>query len=164
MRAVSQPIAIITVPLSATKQHGATVSSLTSISLSPPLLAFSIKLPSTLVEGFKSSQKGILHFMGGNGEELARSFARQPKKGISSDLDLFEELNRKSMGVLKCSLVSAIPLKDLGGDAEGEEGLGSELFIVKVDNIEINDQVVKEEGSLVYWDHQYHIVGGKEVL
>lgn len=207
MRAVAQPIAIITLasssslsPLpSTTHNHGATVSSLTSISLDPALVAFSIKLPSKLgaaltLAGSATAGNVRVHLLAAGQEPLARAFARQPTRTVDP-LDgptltvvaeryppaLFEELGRTSLGILECTLIKSMHLptlvnectspllsgssskgiqdEDEGGKQQGEEG--SELFIVKVERVIMNEQVLQSEGSLVYWDHGYRVVGAK---
>jgi len=103
MRQVAQPVAVVTctLPPSAVPNHGATLSSLSSISLSPPLVAFSLRLPSTLAAflqppkgggcGFASCSmsasvplppvqelpKFTVHLLGAEQEAVARAFARQ---------------------------------------------------------------------------------------
>ncbi len=103
MRQVAQPVAIVTcsLPPSTLPNHGATLSSLSSISLSPPLVAFSLRLPSTLASflqppkgggcGFASCSmsaavplppvqelpKFTVHLLSGEQEAVARAFARQ---------------------------------------------------------------------------------------
>lgn len=103
MRQVAQPVAVVTcsLPPSSLPNHGATLSSLSSISLSPPLVAFSLRLPSTLASylqppkgggcGFASCSMSAIvplppvqelprftvHLLSGEQEAVARAFARQ---------------------------------------------------------------------------------------
>ncbi|GAA6017427.1 hypothetical protein JCM11491_006654 [Sporobolomyces phaffii] len=59
--------------------HGATLSSLTSISLSPPLVSFSLRLPSRLATHLASTPRPRfrVHLLSPREEDLARVFARQ---------------------------------------------------------------------------------------
>lgn len=101
-RRVAQPVAVITahIPDPSTAppgtaaapearedgrmqdNHGATLSSLTSISLSPPLVSFSLRLPSRLAS-FLSRREGAappefrVHLLSTEQESIARAFARQ---------------------------------------------------------------------------------------
>ncbi|GAA5880847.1 hypothetical protein JCM3774_000498 [Rhodotorula dairenensis] len=103
-RRVAQPVAVITahIPDLATDgaspgkagsdggagaamqdNHGATLSSLTSISLSPPLVSFSLRLPSRLAtflsvrEDQATSSEFRVHLLSTEQESVARAFARQ---------------------------------------------------------------------------------------
>jgi flavin reductase (DIM6/NTAB) family NADH-FMN oxidoreductase RutF len=84
-------IATISVPTPHPHYHGATLSSLTSISLAPlPLLAFSLRLPSRLASAINSSLQPpsassssspplptiILHYLSSSQTPLAASFAK----------------------------------------------------------------------------------------
>ncbi|GAA6050649.1 hypothetical protein JCM3770_000872 [Rhodotorula araucariae] len=104
-RRVAQPVAVITARIPSSSpaagapapgrqgeldgtelhNHGATLSSLSSISLSPPLVAFSLRLPSRLA-AFLSPPLGSakpapapfrVHLLSTAQEPLARAFARQ---------------------------------------------------------------------------------------
>ncbi|KAG7571325.1 hypothetical protein FFLO_00677 [Filobasidium floriforme] len=55
MRSVPQPVAIVITRLEDGTHHGATLSSFTSISLSPPLVSFSLRLPSRLATALQSN-------------------------------------------------------------------------------------------------------------
>ena len=68
MRASAQPVAIVTTLIaeSSTRQkkssqlvHGATLSSFTSVSLDPPLVAFSLRTPSRLADALVSSKPDV---------------------------------------------------------------------------------------------------------
>ncbi|KDE06221.1 hypothetical protein MVLG_03499 [Microbotryum lychnidis-dioicae p1A1 Lamole] len=98
MRSVAQPVAVVTIPLDPTRPnvdtHGATLSSLSSISLSPPIVAFSLRLPSKLATYLMDSNGGSssrskdgtvrpsktmrIHLLSHQQEDLARIFAGQP--------------------------------------------------------------------------------------
>ena len=209
MRKVAQPISIVTLSTSdsPTHNHGATVSSLTSISLDPPLIAFSLKLPSRLGEGLLqigASGEGRnsirVYLLSAQQESLARAFARQiPTTTSSSSISttpspgstgetvqfptkLFEALETTSIGYLNCTMIKSMNLHALAADSPSSSapikstlpvgsngdnaGLGSELFIVRVDGVVMNEDVIEGKegkgGSLVYWDHTYRTVEAKK--
>ena len=212
MRKVAQPISIVTLSTSdsPTHNHGATVSSLTSISLDPPLIAFSLKLPSRLGEGLLQISDGgkgrnsiRVYLLSAQQESLARAFARQhPPIPSTAQHDaataatmpgstgetaqfpskLFEALEATSIGFLNCTMIKSMnlhalaatspsstpsPIVSTSNGSDGEKmGLGSELFIVRVDSVVMNEEVIEGKGgkggSLVYWDHQYRTVGKEE--
>jgi len=182
---IAQPVAIVTAHLptvssslqnsqisnGASHNHGATLSSLASISLSPPLVSFALRLPSRLAEHLSTSDELSsfkVHLLSDRQERLARIFARQgmedsdtrtvPKTGHVQFFDpaLFVALEQGSVGMLDCRLASRIRLDSFSerdlcsyGDA------ASELFLAHVD-------AVRMEGNslpLLYLDHHYRAVG-----
>lgn len=116
------------------KDHGATVSSFVSISLSPsPLVAFALRLPSrlaALLNSDKLSTRDLpsinIHLLSEQQESLARAFARQPTKPQEATyLDpkpsptfepfpqrLFDELEQQSLGKLQCTIIGSVPLQE----------------------------------------------------
>ncbi|GAA5871959.1 hypothetical protein JCM1840_004756 [Sporobolomyces johnsonii] len=131
--------------------HGATLSSLSSISLSPPLVSFSLRLPSRLASFLSpppspSDPKPTfnLHLLTPSQESLARLFARQaplpapatpsPSPAAAAtnwsdepsfEPEVFRELERGGIGSMRCTLVQSVPLWELGGEEKGEgEGEG----------------------------------------
>ena len=192
MRSVAQPVAVITVPLSSSKgkekqlsdphDHGATLSSLSSISLSPPLVAFSLRLPSRLATYLipppstppSTPPKLRVHLLSGSQEAVARAFARQaplpapaaPSPPPSSPTPsepfpptLFQELESDSLGHLDCVIVSSTDLPQFGGEETKGDGPKSHLFIAKVEEAKVRSTEEGERGSLVYWEQGYHTVG-----
>lgn len=71
MRTSAQPVAVITTNLSKLNGdesqeqyvHGATLSSFTTISLDPPLVAFSLRIPSRLADALTKSKSNQAHFI-----------------------------------------------------------------------------------------------------
>ena len=115
--------------------HGATVSSFVSISMSPaPLVAFALRLPSRLASFLNSgaartaaSGKAAgstikIHLLTSSHEHLARAFARPPpaaaKQSSSAPTfapfppELFDELDESALGTLECSIVGSVHLDD----------------------------------------------------
>ncbi|GAA6063706.1 hypothetical protein JCM10212_004433 [Sporobolomyces blumeae] len=147
-RRVAQPVAVLTahVPTSSSTRpqtaqadnehnHGATLSSLTSISLWPPLVCFSLRLPSRLASHIcplPSPRQDPrppfkLHLLSPRQENLARLFARQaalPAPAAPSpdtdwsvepsfDPDAFRSIEHDSLGTLSCRVVKTVNLWDV---------------------------------------------------
>ncbi|CAD6571490.1 MAG: hypothetical protein CYPHOPRED_004453 [Cyphobasidiales sp. Tagirdzhanova-0007] len=136
MRRVAQPVAVITANLQEASllerpDHGATVSSFVSITLSPtPLVAFSLRLPSRLATYLMRSALPSqaptfkIHILAQSQENIARAFARQlslphtnapssaaaPTSFEPFDEDLFQDLAAASLGVLDCSMAARLNL------------------------------------------------------
>ncbi|GAA5932300.1 hypothetical protein JCM10213_005282 [Rhodosporidiobolus nylandii] len=171
--------------------HGATLSSLTSISLSPPLVSFSLRLPSRLAAHLSppeptSSPLFRIHLLSSAQEPLARAFARQaalPAPPAPSPLPppggpnpweqpleaaLFRELEEKGLGWMDCRVVQRVPLAGLGkGEGEKLEGQPqSELFIAQVETVELGKGYdtagEQEKGCLAWREQRYLGVGGEE--
>ncbi|KAK4700269.1 hypothetical protein P7C70_g5980, partial [Phenoliferia sp. Uapishka_3] len=194
-RSTAQPVAVITAyipsisihsPSSSTSaNHGATLSSLSSISLSPPLVAFSLRLPSTLATYLLAESipppNFKVHLLSSTQEPVARAFARQeplpapaspspppasvtaPPSSASHHFppELFQDLERDNLGYLECSVVRTISLAELGEGEVKEGGPRSQLFIARVEGSQVpSEEVGREKGSLVYWEQGYHNVGG----
>ncbi|BGP41434.1 hypothetical protein JCM10450v2_005476 [Rhodotorula kratochvilovae] len=166
-RRVAQPVAVITARIPSSLQagaprpggtgeqdeplrhnHGATLSSLSSISLSPPLVAFSLRLPSRLASFLSAPAPApfTVHLLSTAQEPLARAFARQaplPAKAQPSPPpspspspagnpdpptavaaphfapELFDQLEEGGLGALDCRVVRRVPLSSLGAGDDG---------------------------------------------
>lgn len=74
------------------RRHGLTVSSLTSLSLDPPLVGISIALQASLHELLKDAGEWAVSVLGGDQEELAQHFARSvPPIALWDGIDLRED-------------------------------------------------------------------------
>lgn len=164
--------------------HGATLSSLASISLSPPLVSFSLRLPSRLATFLSSEEEPAfsVHLLSTEQESIARAFARQaplpapsrpspPPDLVASRTAqgpiqaalppfpprLFAELDERSLGSMTCRVVRQLPLAALDSTAAepiSPEQPRSELFIAQVEDVRLGHS---QEGaaSLLYWDQRY---------
>lgn len=155
MRSVAQPVAVVTcrlqdsTPGDTEHDHGATLSSLSSISLSPPIVAFSLRLPSRLASHLTSTSAASrtaptfsVHLLSLEQEDVARAFARQPplpEKAVPSpelspsapaceatsktphfSSALFDQVRTNSLGELRCRVVKRLNLHEL--ETIGGEG------------------------------------------
>ncbi|GAA5867858.1 hypothetical protein JCM8547_003396 [Rhodosporidiobolus lusitaniae] len=128
--------------------HGATLSSLASVSLSPPLVSFSLRLPSRFASHLSQPPPAPpptfrVHLLSAAQEGVARAFARQaplpalaspspppPSAAIATQgwddpfpPELFEELERDGLGWMDCTVVKRVALSELkGGGENGDEG------------------------------------------
>ncbi|KZV74468.1 hypothetical protein PENSPDRAFT_647888 [Peniophora sp. CONT] len=169
LRETAQPVAVVTsfMPKSSgqdgTAYHGATLSSFTSIALSPhALVAFSLRVPSrmatTLSELAAAPSSGthfIVNILSARQADVAQLFSRpdlhpQPFESPQIQWSLTRDhlpLLHDSLGALACQVVGAAwPLSDLealGGKAgetvEGAatgDGVVSELFLARVLRVE----------------------------
>ncbi|GAA5967408.1 hypothetical protein JCM3765_001865 [Sporobolomyces pararoseus] len=196
-RRVAQPVAVLTahIPQPSTSEasgslqssferslehnHGATLSSLTSISLSPPLVSFSLRLPSRLATYLSNSSSSTVspsfrvYLLSPEQEDQARLFARQaplPAPAIPSpETDwsiepkfaskVFRELENGSglLGWMDCKIVKTVNLWEIErNEAKENEGkpMKSQLFIAKVEKISLGENGTGK-GSLVWIEQNY---------
>ena len=74
------------------RRHGLTVSSLTSLSLNPPLVGISIALEASLHELLRDAREFGASMLGGDQEEIAKHFARSvPPIALWNGIDVRED-------------------------------------------------------------------------
>jgi len=74
------------------RRHGLTVSSLTSLSLNPPLVGISIALEASLHELLRDAREFGVSMLGGGQEEIAKHFARSvPPIALWNGIDVRED-------------------------------------------------------------------------
>ncbi|KAG0148498.1 hypothetical protein CROQUDRAFT_654773 [Cronartium quercuum f. sp. fusiforme G11] len=151
MRYLAHPVTIITVN---SPNHGSTISSFTSISLSPfPLISFAVKLPSRLATHLSSSSQTSfkVHLLDSSPKsmQLAQTFA-SPKGVI--DEKVFKSLEKSCLGKLECELFRTVKLVD---DDE-QSHIGSVLFLGKViKGLKTVTEEGEERGPLLYHQQRY---------
>ncbi|PWN51261.1 hypothetical protein IE53DRAFT_305139, partial [Violaceomyces palustris] len=143
--------------------HGATLSSFSSISLSPPLISFSLKTPSRMADALiRGSSSGEPHFilnvLSHLQADAAAAFSRPGLVPFLHDQDPSDKAHpfeaqetfpsthaggipvfRKSLGSLACSVVNLLDLSKVEGGvpASASNGNGTSiLFIARVHAIE----------------------------
>jgi flavin reductase (DIM6/NTAB) family NADH-FMN oxidoreductase RutF len=74
------------------RRHGLTVSSLTSLSLTPPLVGISIALEASLHELLRDAREFGVSMLSGDQEEIAKHFARSvPPIALWNGIDVRED-------------------------------------------------------------------------
>ena len=169
MRHTAQPVSVVTISLSngsAAHNHGATLSSFSSISLNPPLVAFSLRRPSRLANRLLADPNAnfAVHVLSSRQAHLAKAFARQVKSSTTKPIDhrtpasfpveLFNELALHAIGRLDCQLVHQVDLAAFASTSESKD-VQSSLFLARVDRISVSD----EPGVPLLWhDRGYQTV------
>lgn len=170
LRHTAQPVSVITAnlsyPASAIHRHdhGATLSSFSSISFNPPLVAFSLRLPSRLANAFlqqgtPSRARFHVHLLEHGQEDLARLFARQVQKGDHFPVHTFEQLEAGALGTLECELAHTVHLDELSKERPltGQQSeVKSCLFVAQVLDVRPGHKV--KGRPLVWHDQQYRPV------
>ncbi|GAA5981586.1 hypothetical protein JCM5350_008033 [Sporobolomyces pararoseus] len=199
-RRVAQPVAVLTARLPQANadeasrspqnsletpiehNHGATLSSLTSISLSPPLVSFSLRLPSRLATYLSSSRPSTsspsfrVYLLSPEQEDQARLFARQaplPAPAIPSpetnwsiepkfDSKVFRELENGNglLGWMDCKIVKTVNLWEIERDGTTEDqgkAMKSQLFIAKVEKVKLGENGEGKD-SLVWIEQNYRAI------
>lgn len=166
MRRTAQPVSAITIHLPHLRNttqdpthplkdnYGATLSSLASISLSPPLVSFSLRIPSRLASFLllptSPPPKFTVHLLSSLQEDVARAFARQDvgeaapawarewakktteERGDGFPTEAFEELHRNSLARLSCVVVESQVLAGLRGESSiSKEKLDEDAEVTK---------------------------------
>lgn len=191
MRRTSQPVSVVSVSIPSSKtnsskehNHGATLSSLSSVSLKPPIIAFSIRTPSRLATFLSSTSSSkpqlVVNLLSGKQMEVAQVFSRQPLEKYSyyNSLEIselwkqsieqghefpplaFQSLKEDSMARLNCEIISFTSLRELAGEEDEldeDGGKGSILFLAKVKEIE-GGTVERSAGALAYYEGEYATV------
>ncbi|KAF8621867.1 hypothetical protein AX15_007427 [Amanita polypyramis BW_CC] len=187
LRSTAQPVAVVTSFMPANQNqssssgalyHGATLSSLTSISMDPyPLVAFALRIPSRMATSLKySSQPShmVINLLSAEQSSVAEVFSR-PDLHTHPFTTVPFTLNgdglpviKGSLGAMSCKLAATVPLYDLeyleqtssGGDiperVQVREGVASELFIARVTRVEgvdVEDTQIPKQPLLYYRRH-----------
>ncbi|GAA97935.1 uncharacterized protein L969DRAFT_52592 [Mixia osmundae IAM 14324] len=158
MTRLAQPVVILTCALddgsqratvSGRHDHGATVSSFTSVALAPvPLVSFSMRLPSRLAQqlGAAPTADFRVTLLSDAQADLANRFAQGTFRS-----DDFEALQQRALGQLECSIISQI---DLAALAEDEQPV-STLFVARVNQVSLGQRNGK---PLLYYRRTYSSV------
>ena len=122
MRSTAQPVSVLTI-----QSSGVTLSSFSSISLNPPLISFSLRLPSKCAALLSATPKAAftLHLLSREQEALATAFA-QPGSPDTSDLE------KGSLGRMECQVALEL-------DLNKEEKEGSRLYIGRVMEVHLGE-------------------------
>ncbi|MBY0428961.1 MAG: flavin reductase family protein [Alphaproteobacteria bacterium] len=128
---------------------GITVSSFTSLSLTPPLILFCLDLKSKSKAAFAPRKTFAVNLLSQEQKSVAQHFAQAGKK--SWDTISFEE-NKLGVRIIKKSIVS------LACTVTKQHKSGDHVIIIaKVDAV---SHVDKQAQPLLYFRRHYHDLGG----
>lgn len=174
MRYTAQPVSVVSTSLASpgsveagTHNHGATLSSFSSTSFNPALVAFSLRLPSRLATAFLEHEgaRFQVHLLEAGQEELAKLFARQhvgdAEGGFTAES--FRQLRTSALGTLDCQIASTLHLDQMQPDfAEEPSGKAVEvrscLFVARVLQVAVGDVGGR---PLVWHNQQYTSIASK---
>lgn len=144
-------VAIITL-MSATGPVGFTATSLSSLSLSPPLVCFNITQSSSSIAALRRASSVVVHILGEHQHELAKRFARSADHrfagaGCWSPLPTGEPLLTGTHTWMRTTVQQMIPAGD------------STLVICRVEHIHRDDSDGVTPPPLVYHDGKFLATG-----
>jgi flavin reductase (DIM6/NTAB) family NADH-FMN oxidoreductase RutF len=145
MRLTAQPVTVITAVLANGQQHGATVSSFTSVSMNPPLVAFSLQLPSRMAAHLSAhpSASFSAYLLSAKQADAAHAFAK-PSPAASH----YASLASLALGRMECHVVESMAFE------ESSEGFGASnrLFIARTSRVAVLNAAL---APLVWHDRLY---------
>ena len=153
MRLAVQPVAVITANIARdSKQrhmHGATLSTFTSVSLNPPLIAFSLQLPSRMASYLSDVPKAPFkaYLLSIKQQELAETFARSDHKEPQFAESSFSSLPQHALGILDCHVVQTISLQQFGESADDQTNC---LFLATASEVKL----VEPQAEPLVWYNQ----------
>ena len=122
--------------------YGKTINSFSSISLSPPLVLFSLDIKSSKLNVFKNSDSVTINILSKKQKNISNNFA---KKNPEWDIVEHEILKNGNPIIKNC--VSNLDCKIINKIKKGDHI----IFICKVINISINDELE----PLIYFNSRY---------
>lgn len=158
MRRTAQPVAVALVRLQCGSMHGATLSSLSSVSLNPPLVAFSIRLPSTLANHLirVDCPPLQLYLLSDSQSNVARYYSGQ-QQAVSTSEDPVDLLKEGMLGLLQCTLMQSLDLSALlatSGGSKDPSASNSRLFLARAIHIEFGKET-STRFPLLWHNQQY---------
>jgi len=124
------------------KIHGKTINSFSSLSLSPPLVLFSLDIKSSKLDVFKNTKKISINILSKNQKYISNNFAKKIPSWKNIDYNIFENgipILNNCVSNLDCKIVDKIKKGD------------HIIFICKVMNV-LNNKKFK---PLIYFDSKY---------
>ncbi len=131
---------------------GFTATSLSSLSLDPPLVCFNITHTSSSIAALRQTRSVVVHILGEHQHELARRFARSADQRFAdaaswSLLHTGEPLLNDTPTWLRSTVQQLIPAGD------------STLVIARVENIHCSDNYGAPPAPLIYHDGGFLATG-----
>ena len=124
------------------KLYGKTINSFSSLSLSPPLVLFSLDIQSTKLNIFRNSDKITINVLSKNQKEISDNFAKNNPKWNDIDYDILQNGNpiiKNCVANLDCKIINRIKKGD------------HIIFICKVIKVTSNEKLE----PLVYFSSRY---------
>ena len=122
--------------------YGKTINSFSSLSLSPPLVLFSLDLKSSKLNIFKNSKTVSINILSKNQKNISNNFAKKQPEWLGVEYDLLKNGNpiiKNCLSNLDCKIINKIQKGD------------HLIFICKVINVLVNDNLK----PLIYFNSKY---------
>lgn len=122
--------------------YGKTINSFSSLSLSPPLVLFSLDTKSSKLNIFKNSETVSINILSKNQKNISNNFAQKNPDWHDIDYDILKNGNpiiKNCLSNLDCKIINKIKKGD------------HIIFICKVINVAINEKLK----PLIYFNSKY---------
>ena len=122
--------------------YGKTINSFSSLSLSPPLVLFSLDIKSSKLNIFKNSNSISINILSNNQKNISNNFAKKNPDWNDVEFDILKNGNpiiKNCVSNLDCRITNKIKKGD------------HIIFICKVINVSINDKL----NPLIYFNSRY---------
>ena len=122
--------------------YGKTINSFSSLSLSPPLILFSLDIKSSKLNIFKNSKTVSINVLSENQKKISDNFATKSPNWSEIEYDILKNGNpiiKNCVSNLDCTITNKIKKGD------------HIIFICKVINVSINDKLK----PLIYFNSRY---------
>ena len=147
MACLAMPVAVVTTVDAAGRWHGATLGSVVSLSLEPPLVMFAVRCGSTVHRPVCDSGRFCISVLTAEQRETAERFAGDPAGRFAADIVLLDGIPvvGEALGWLACSRSDVVEAGD------------HTVLIGHVQHALRNPQ--DAAGPLVYHERRYHRLG-----
>jgi flavin reductase (DIM6/NTAB) family NADH-FMN oxidoreductase RutF len=147
MACLAMPVAVVSTVDGAGRWHGATVGSVVSLSLEPPLVMFAVRRGSTVHRPLRDSGRFCVSVLTAGQRETAERFAGDPAGRFAADIVLLDGIPvvAGALGWLVC------------GRSEVVEAGDHTILIGRVEHALRDPEGAA--GPLVYHERRYHRLG-----
>ena len=122
--------------------YGKTINSFSSLSLSPPLILFSLDINSSKLSIFKNSKTVSINVLSKNQKNISANFAKKNPVWDNIDYEILKNGNpaiKNCLSNLDCEIINKLKKGD------------HIIFICKVINVSVNDKLK----PLIYFNSKY---------
>jgi len=146
MACLAMPVAVVSTVDGAGRWHGATVGSVVSLSLDPPLVMFAVRNGSTVHQPIRDSTRFCVSILASGQRETAERFAGNPAGRFAADIVLLEGIPvvGGALGWLVCGRSDVVEAGD---------------HTVLIGHVEHAVRDPHGAGPLVYHERRYHRLG-----